>query len=119
MIVVAKPPTDFLNRLTWAVFWRWGILGLILPWLLGFAIGFVLDFGYHFLSMFFTKGRPDFENTPQAVITFSQVLAGVGGLVVNFFILRWAIRSQLGKVAVQHTLVVAAVNTDKELQNAN
>lgn len=113
MIVVANPPEGFLNRLTWALFWRCALLGVVSNVAIGFAIGFLASLVYLILS-----GGSRAE--PPASYTFAHdALIAIGCLAANFFILKWAIRSRLGQVVQGHTIVTVAVNTDKDTSHAN
>ena len=113
MIVVANPSDQVLNRITWALFWRLALLGLLASVVVGFVIGFVAALMYLMLSGG-DRGEPPFGYT-----IVRDGLIYVGSMAASFLILKWAIRSRLGQVVQGHTLIVAAVNTDKDLSNAD
>ena len=113
MIVVAKPSSRILNGIAWAIFWRIALAGLLASVAIGFAIGFVTSLGYLIAS------GGDRGELPSTVAFVRDALIFLGSTSASFLVLKWVIRSRLGQVVHGHTLIVAAVNTDKDLSNAD
>ena len=119
MKAIARYSDSDLTHVTWAIYWRLAIFGFLLAALAGGLVGAATGFVSNVFEGFMYMPVGVSALNQSGLTWLPGVLGWAVGIVANFYVLKWILRSRIGKNIGDSMLLIVAVSNDKDLSNAN
>ena len=116
MKAVADYSSADLTRFTWAVFWRYALIGGIVVYAASILVGIVVGFLWTMIALLLGLSR-DFAS--DVLPWLSGTIGFLVGLLASFWILRWILAGRIGKAVGASKFFIVAMSNDKDSSNAN
>ena len=108
-----------LTQTTWAIYWRLLLFGTIAAVVVGSLIGAMVGVVGNVFEGFMRMPVGASALNEAGLTWLPGALGFIAGAVVNFYVLKWILRSRIGKKIGDSMLLIVAVSNDKDLQNAD